>query len=107
MSSGRCPGSTLQRRPSRFAAAAGCRVHLVQQRCHFFLDGDDRLRLIQTAAQSGILRVGLGEFGLQRVRRNLFRTARAGLQRAQSAGSALTPPVAQSRGIQALTPQNG
>ena len=45
--------------------------HLVEQGCHFFLDGDDRFRLIQTAAQSGILTIGLGQFSLQRVRRSL------------------------------------
>ena len=49
-SSDRWPATKPQRRPSRLAAAAGCLVHLVQQRCHFFLDGDDRLRLIKAAA---------------------------------------------------------
>ena len=73
--------------PSRFAAAAGCLLQLVQQRSHFFLNGDDRLRLIQAASQSGILTIGLGKLGLQRVRRNLFRPALTRPQRTQSPAS--------------------
>jgi len=72
-----------------------------------FLDGDDCLRLIQAAAQGGILAIGLGQFGLQRIDRSFLGTARTRLQRAQSAGFALPPPVAQRRGIQALPTKNG
>ena len=60
-----------------------------------FLEDDDCFRLIEAAAQGGILPIGLGQFGLQRVRRNLFRTAHAGLKCTQSAGFTLTTPVAQ------------
>jgi len=42
-----CPGSKPQPPPSRFAAAAGRLLQLVQQGSHFFLDGDDRLCLIE------------------------------------------------------------
>ena len=42
-----CPGSKPQPSPSRFAAVAGRLLHLVQQGSHFFLDGDDRPRLIE------------------------------------------------------------
>jgi len=45
------------------------------------LDGDDCLRLIQAAAQGGILTISPGQFGLQRIDRSLLRTARTPLQR--------------------------
>ena len=74
----------------------------IQQRSYFFLDGDDRRRLIEAAAQGGILTIGFGKRGLQRLRRNLFRPVRAWRERAQGPGFTLAPPVAQGRGIQAL-----
>ena len=102
-----CPGSKPRLPPSRFAAAAGCLLQIVQQRSYFFLDGDDRLRLIQAAAQSGILMIGFGKFGLLGVRLNHFRPAMTRLQRAQGPRFTLAPPVAQGRGIQAFPAKNG
>ena len=71
-----------------------------------FLDGDDCLRLIQAAAQGGILAIGLGQFSLQRVGLRFFRTARTRLQRPQNACVSLATPVAQGRRIQALPTKN-
>ena len=79
-----------QRWPSRPAAAGGLPLPFVQKRSHLFLDGDDRFRLIEAAVQSGILTIGLGQFGLQRVRGRLLRAARAGLKCDRSANLALS-----------------
>ena len=57
-----------------------------QEALRVFLNGDDRFRLIQAAA-GGIRLIGLGHFGLQRVNRSLFGTARAG--KATPSGAAI------------------
>ena len=110
-SSGRCPASKPRLPTSRFAAAAGCKIHLVQQGRNFFwmamIASAWSGRHGSGAAQGGNLAIGLGKIGLQRVGWSLFRPARAWLKRPQRAGFALPPPVAQGRGIQPLPTKNG
>src|ERR1700688_3227673 len=87
--------------------AVGCRQRETQQGGYFFLDGDDRLGMLQPAHQSPILPFGLRQFGRQRI---AYRRLWPSFDRRQSterASLAQPAPFAQGRRVQTFPAQDG
>jgi hypothetical protein len=70
------------------------------------LEVDDGLRACQAPCETGIVPLGEGEFGCQRVGFDGFAAALARNQRAEGTGVALPAPVGEGRGVDALAAQN-
>jgi hypothetical protein len=71
------------------------------------LDADDGLGAGQPQRQAGIVSLKLGQFGCERIWLGWFRAAPGRRQRTEAAGIAVSAPVRQRRGVDALAAQNG
>ena len=72
-----------------------------------FLDANDRLGPCQAQRQTGIVALQQRHFGGERVGLGGFRTTLGWRQRAECSGVALTAPIGQRRGVDALAAQDG
>src|SRR5215217_3614058 len=73
----------------------------LQERRHFFLNGDDGLSLGELLLQAGILTRKSGDFASERVARRSFRARRGRGEGRRPALEALTP-LGHLRGIQSI-----
>jgi hypothetical protein len=70
------------------------------------LDFDDRLGVLQSPPEPGILPLGLRQFQRQRIPRHRLRPPLGRCQRTKSAAVALPAPVRQARRVQAFPAQD-